>query len=104
MGYSFFFLSSNSILTEGPYVSSNWPLRMLHTKATRNKIAMVSEMEISKTIISMTYKFDLNSFRATQLTASEVNPTTLTLLIGIKMAAISGVKNPLMATLSAIAL
>jgi hypothetical protein len=48
-----FFLSSNNILTEGPYVSSYWPLLMFQMKATRKPMAMVRDTEIRRMMISI---------------------------------------------------
>jgi hypothetical protein len=71
---------------------------MFHTKAPRKKRAIVRDMAINKIIISIAYSSDsvtsTSFFFDTILTARVLKPTTLMLLIGISIAATSGVKFP----------
>lgn len=47
------FLSSKSILTEGVYVSSNWPLFIFQKKIVRNNIAIDKLIRINPTMIAI---------------------------------------------------
>jgi hypothetical protein len=49
----FFFLSSNNILTDGPYVSSYWPLFIFQMNAPKKINAIVSEMNMRRMIIDI---------------------------------------------------
>lgn len=92
----FFFLSSNNILTEGPYVSSNWPLSNSTKKPAENYRHGQTD--------SNQYYYNGHDFKtllATLFTATVAKATTLMLEMGMSMAATSGVKRPLTANESA---
>jgi len=73
--------------------------------APRNISAMVREMAMSNTMMIMECQFYTERVRlAVQFTARVLNPTTLTLLMGIRMAATSGVRFPETAKLNAMML
>jgi hypothetical protein len=48
-----FFLSSNNILTDGPYVSSYWPLFIFQMNAMRKPTAIVRETKMRRMMMDM---------------------------------------------------
>ena len=51
----FSFLSSNNILTDGPYVSSYWPLFIFQMNAPKKMSAIVSEMNMRRMMIVIVF-------------------------------------------------